>query len=87
MNSAIKALQSVYIALGGSLTDSYSSISDGAIVGDYNVIPDMLDAIAKIAVSKELPDVPSANGTYRLVAVKSNTGVTFNWIPDVSKVS
>ena len=116
MDTTVKALQAVYIAFGGALDDTYSGIADGAAVGDYTVIPDMVSAIAKKAASagielppvtttdngdvltvvegawakadvpKELPDPPTANGTYRLQAVKSNDGVTYSWVSDVAIV-
>lgn len=45
MNNTIQALQSLYISLGGSLSDTYSGIANGAPVSDYSIIPDCLKAI------------------------------------------
>ena len=47
------------------------------------------DEFAEVAFSGELtdlegvPDVPAANGTYKLRATRSNTGVTFSWVTDL----
>lgn len=57
MDSTVKALQNLYIALGGSLTDTYSDIADGAPVSNYTLIPDVINACAQIAVPAELPSV------------------------------
>jgi hypothetical protein len=45
----ISALKSLYTSLGGSLTDSYDDIADGAKVGDYSQIADGISAVAKKA--------------------------------------
>lgn len=49
MNTTIEALQTLYVALGGSLTDTYDEICNGAPVSDYVIIPDMINAIAQKA--------------------------------------
>ena len=49
MNTTVQALQALYVKLGGSLTDTYDNIADGATVADYATIPDMVDAIAQIS--------------------------------------
>lgn len=51
MNTTVQALQALYVKLGGSLTDTYDDIADGATVADYATIPDMVDAVAKKAQS------------------------------------
>ena len=60
----IDALQALYQALGGSLTDYYSDIADGIPVSDYNISADVILAIAKVAataVAAELPTVTSSD--------------------------
>ena len=47
MNNTIVALQELYVAILGDLTDTYEDICDGAPVGDYVLIPDMIKAIGK----------------------------------------
>lgn len=76
MNTTVDALKALYVALGGTAAD----------VADITLIPDMIEAIATVAgniatsaTTKELPDNPSANGTYNLQAVKSNTGTALSW--------
>jgi len=62
MKSTVKAFQDLYVSFGGSLTDTYSDIAGGIPVGDYNVKPDMIEALAKITGgSIELPAVTSAD--------------------------
>lgn len=48
MKSTVKALQSVYLSKGGALTDTYPDIADGAPVGDYVTIPDMISAFVAL---------------------------------------
>lgn len=65
MNNTITALQNLYVALGGSLTDTYENIADGIAVSNYVVIPDMINAITQKAAGAgiELPAVgKSDNG-------------------------
>jgi hypothetical protein len=45
--TTIQALQGLYVALGGELTDTYEDIANGIPVSDYKVIPDMINAIAQ----------------------------------------
>lgn len=51
MNTTIKSLQDLYVKLGGELTDTYEGIADGAAVGDYTTIPDMIEAVKEKASS------------------------------------
>lgn len=48
MTSTIQALQNLYVALGGNLTDTYEDIDDGATVANLVRIPDMINAIAQL---------------------------------------
>lgn len=60
MDNTIKALQNLYVALGGELTDTYETIAGGVPVSGYVIIPDMINAIAALVtsgVTKELPTV------------------------------
>lgn len=66
MDNNMIALQNLYVAFGGSLTDTYENIADGAPVSDYTIKPDIIDAIAQKAstllaaiTAAELPAVTS----------------------------
>lgn len=60
--NTVEALKELYKALGGKLTDTYEAIDGGAAVGNYNIIPDCIAALAKIAGgSIELPVVTQAD--------------------------
>lgn len=61
MTTTIKALQNVYVALGGSLTDTYEGIADGKPVSDYVTIPDVINAIAEVAATSNEADTPAEN--------------------------
>lgn len=63
MNTTVQALQALYVKLGGSLTDTYDNIADGATVADYATIPDMVDAIAEVAESGGGSSLPSVSAT------------------------
>ena len=52
MDNTITALQNLYVAMGGELTDTYETICDGAPVSDYVTIPDMINAIAELKTSE-----------------------------------
>ena len=76
MDNTLDALRALYVALGGDLDD----------VKNLVIIPDLINAIATQAATvtaaagaKELPDNPTANGTYALHATKSNSGTTLSW--------
>lgn len=67
MNTTVQALQALYVKLGGSLTDTYDDIADGATVADYATIPDMVDAVAKVAESATsgmIVTFTASGGTY-----------------------
>lgn len=66
MDKNIIALQALYVALGGQLTDTYDAIAGGAPVSDYVIIPDMINAIAAKAAA-----VVTAANTSELPAVTS----------------
>lgn len=65
--SNVDALKALYVAVGGELTDTHSSINGSVPVKDYTLIADVIAACAaKIASGsmKELPTVtaPGDNG-------------------------
>ena len=51
--NTIEALQALYVAFGGQLTDTYETIADGVPVSNYVVIPDVIAAIAGYVGVKE----------------------------------
>lgn len=51
MISTVNSLKDLYVKMGGSLTDTYEGIANGVPVADYNVIPDMIEAITQKADS------------------------------------
>ena len=63
MTSTIEALQALYVAMGGELTDTYNDIANGEAVGNFVTIPDMINAIAELKANEtpELPAVTSAD--------------------------
>lgn len=69
--NTIEALQALYVAFGGNLTDTYETIANGVAVSDYVVIPDMIQALAKVApaASVELPKVTSSDNGKVLTVV------------------
>lgn len=72
MDMNVTALQNLYVALGGKLTDTYETIADGAPVGNYTVKPDVINAIAQIAATAtaaELPKVSSSDNGKVLTVV------------------
>jgi hypothetical protein len=52
MDTTIKALQNLYVAMGGALTDTYANIADGASIANLVIIPDMINAIAALKTSQ-----------------------------------
>lgn len=78
MNTTVQALQALYVKLGGSLTDTYDDIADGATVADYATIPDMVDAIAEVAESAGMiVTFTASGGTYS--ADKTLSEITEAW--------
>ena len=63
MNTTVQALQALYVKLGGSLTDTYDDIANGATVADYATIPDMVDAIVEVTESGGGSSLPSVSAT------------------------
>ena len=75
MNTTVQALQDLYVKLGGNLTDTYDTIADGAAVGNYVTIPDMIEACTQIAGSgggSSLPAVTSADNGSVLTVVNGD---------------
>lgn len=52
MTSTVEALQNLYVAKGGELTDTYEDIADGVAVSDYVTIPDMINALAQLVTTQ-----------------------------------
>lgn len=52
MDNTIQALQNLYVALGGELTDTYETIADGETVANLVTIPDMINAIAQLKTAQ-----------------------------------
>jgi hypothetical protein len=52
MDTTVKALQNLYVAKGGELTDTYADIAGGVAVSDYTVIPDMINALAELTTTQ-----------------------------------
>lgn len=69
MNTTVQALQALYVKLGGSLTDTYDSIADGATVADYATVPDMVDAIAQISKAENLINSVSNDDNGKILTV------------------
>ena len=61
--TTVDALKALYVALGGSATDTYSDIANGIAVANYVLIPDVIQAITKKASTAgiELPAVTAAD--------------------------
>lgn len=72
--NTIEALQTLYVALGGTLSDTYESIANGAPVSSYNVIPDMIAAIAQ-KVPTELPTVTADDNGKVLKVIDGAWGI------------
>lgn len=69
MNTTVQALQALYVKLGGSLTDTYDNIADGATVADYATLPDMVDAIAQISKAENLINSVSNDDNGKVLTV------------------
>lgn len=59
MDNNITALQNLYVALGGSLTDTYEDIANGVPVSDYTIKPDIINAIAQ-QLTEALTEIEAA---------------------------
>ena len=46
----VEALQTLYVKLGGQLTDTYDTIADGIPVSDYTISADVITAISKLDI-------------------------------------
>lgn len=63
MNTTVIALQNLYVALGGSLTDTYEDIADGIAVSNYVVIPDMINAMSKLTIGGRGASLPTVTAS------------------------
>ena len=76
--TTVEALKKLYIALGGSLTDVCDEVSETETVGNYNLIPEVLTAIAGFVGIKDT-GVQAEKGSAELFGAKVSTmqsGVT-----------
>ena len=48
MTQNLEAFQNLYVAFGGSLTDTYDDIANGVTVGDYCTTADVIYALAEL---------------------------------------
>ena len=69
MNTSVQALQLVYIKMGGALTDTYSTIASGEMVGNYTAIPDVVEAIAQISKANNLINSVSTEDNDKVLKV------------------
>ena len=70
--SNLNALKALYVAVGGELTDTHSSINGSVTVANYTLLADVIAAIAaKISAGsmKELPSVSSTDNGKVLTVV------------------
>lgn len=74
MKRTVKALQDLYVKLGGQLTDTYAGIADGIKVGLYKRIPDIIEAVKEKASGggggAGLPEVTAADNGDVLTVVE-----------------
>lgn len=70
MNTTVLALQSLYVKLGGTLTDTYEGIAGGIPVGDYALIPDVIQACTQLVSESGGSD---GGGGAFVINVASNT--------------
>ena len=68
----VDALKTLYVAMGGKLTDTYDDIAGGIAVSEYALTTDAILALAKQAVPAGLPTV-SAEDEGKVLTV-SNAG-------------
>ena len=78
-----EALKNLYAALGGSLSDTYPSIAEGAPVSDYEIISDVVAAISEKAASAgiELPAVTADDNGKLLTVVNGAWDKASNYEP------
>lgn len=61
--TTVEALKGLYTALGGELTDTYSSIAGGVAVSDYVLIPDMIQAITQKVPTESGASLPTVTAS------------------------
>lgn len=75
MEMTVSSILEVYTGLGGDLTDTYEDIAGGIPVAEYSLIPDAIQALAKIAGSTvELPAVSGADNGKVLKVIEGAWG-------------
>lgn len=71
MKRTVKALQDLYVKLGGQLTDTYAGIANGIKVGLYKRIPDIIEAVKeKASGGSGLPEVSATDNGDVLTVVE-----------------
>lgn len=88
MISTVNSLKDLYVKMGGSLTDTYEGIANGVPVADYNVIPDMIEAITQkagsgggggsvlfVEMTKDENDIFSLDKTWKEIKDAFSSGV------------
>lgn len=68
----VEALQNLYVAFGGNLTDTYSDIANGIPVSQYSLSADVINACAKKSPSggSSLPIVTASDNGKVLTVVE-----------------
>lgn len=71
MDNNVIALLNLYLAFGGSLTDTYNDIANGIPVSDYTIKADIINAIAQKITNGgfSLPEVTSTDNGKVLTVV------------------
>ena len=63
MDGNVQALQNLYVAFGGLLTDTYDDIANGVPVSDYVLSSDVINACAKKAPSGSGASLPTVSAS------------------------
>lgn len=87
--NTVEALKALYVAMGGNLTDTYDDIAGGVAVSNIVIIPDVISAIAKIAVPAELPKV-TGDDNRKVLTVKDgkwSAALPASQLPEVSQTN
>ena len=75
----METLQRALIALYGSLGGDYADLDNPSDITDLISEIAKLGIGDKLALAKELPDLPDDDGTYTLQLVMDDGAATFTW--------